>query len=306
MITGDGDAKYEFHSPNWSKVLTAGMIVLLLVLVVLGVAILLPSRGRMGLSSRGMCAANLRGIAQSMEVYAADNSDKFPIVPFSPYASSSNAVKGVSTGTTDGDAAMRQMYVDSSRQAGSVQACMWVLALGGQVSPKQFVCKSDPYASGAAPTTDNAGNYLNNFQEPTMLSYSMAYPWDADGKPGPWWTSTGDATLPLLADMNPRQGTGKPARNMTAGAAPKDPRTWNSANHEGDGQNVAYADAHAEFQRHPDVGQDNDNIYTMSGSSSFGPAQLGGIQAGAPNLTAKTRPFDIIMLPVRDETTGRM
>jgi prepilin-type processing-associated H-X9-DG protein len=108
--------------------------------------------------------------------------------------------------------------------------------------------------------------------------------------------------------MNPLQGTGTPTRDMTPAQAPADNRTWNSGNHEGDGQNVGFGDGHAEFCRRPDVGQDNDNIYTMSASPSKGPAQFGGIPAGktAPLLTADKAPYDIIMLPVRNETTGAM
>lgn len=186
---------------------------------------------------------------------------------------------------------------------------MWILVVTGQVSAKQFACGGDRFADHSkVQAADKAGNLYLNFQSPKQLSYSTAYPWNADGKPGAWWASTGDASLPLIADMAPRQGTGKPARNVVPSNNPLDPKTWNSANHEGDGQNVGFADGHAEFQRRPDVGQRDDNIYSMSASPSKGPAQFGGIPAGAaaPMLTADKAPFDIIMLPVRDETTGKM
>jgi hypothetical protein len=84
---------------------------------------------------------------------------------------------------------------------------------------------------------------------------------------------------------------------------------WNAVNHQSPstiaGQNVVFADSHAEFVRRPDVGQGNDNIYSMSGVPSTGPSQFGGIPAGrtAPMLADK-QPFDIVMVPVRNETTG--
>ena len=45
---------------------------------------------------------------------------------------------------------------------------------------------------------------------------------------------------------------------------PKHWRPFNSRNHNGDGQNVLFADGHAEFRRTPTIGIDYDNIYTIS------------------------------------------
>ncbi|HVT79629.1 MAG TPA: hypothetical protein VHM90_03140 [Phycisphaerae bacterium] len=272
--------------------------------------ILTPSLGcTRCLSPRSACAANLRGLAQSMNLYAADNADQYPIVPFAPYAGVSNAPSGKSSGTSDADKAMQKLFAPASPHAGDVQSSMWMLVLAGQVSPKQFVCPGDPFADKAAATaTDAAGNYFDGFPNSRQLSYSMAYPWNGDGKPGAWWKNATDASLPIVADMAPRQGTGRPARNVTPAALPRDPRTWNSANHEGDGQNVAFGDGHADFVRNADAGQAGDNIYSMSASPSKGPAQFGGIATGgaAPDLRAEQPPFDVVMLPVRDATTGGM
>ena len=243
-----------------------------------------------------------------MRVYAEDNNNTYPIVPFASYDTLPNAAKGTPV-AKDVDAVLRQYYAAPNPQAGSVQACLWVLVLTGQVAPLQFVCSEDRSADrNAVAVMDKGGNYFNNFQNPKQLSYSMAYPWNAEGRPGAWWTNTSDASLPIIADMTPLQGTGKPARNLTPAREPTDSKTWNSGNHQGDGQNVGFGDSHAEFCRRPDVGQQNDNIYTMSASPSTGPAQFGGIPAGktAPVLTADKAPYDIIMLPVRNETTGGM
>jgi prepilin-type processing-associated H-X9-DG protein len=291
--------------------LASVVIKIVAVIIFLGIVVivLLPSTGGMHvLSPRSVCAANVRGIMQSMLVYAADNNHALPIVPFGPYGKVPNAGK-VSGSSWNLDEAIRQLYAVPNPQAGSVQACLWILVLEGQVSPKQFICKSDRFADiGPAALLDQAGNFINNFQSHKQLSYSMAYQWNADGKPGAWWKDTQDARIPLMADMNPLQGTGMPARDMTPGRLPADNKTWNSGNHQGDGQNVGFADGHAEFAHSPNCGQKNDNIYTMSASPSQGPAQFGGIPAGktAPVLTADKAPYDIIMLPVRNETTGAM
>jgi hypothetical protein len=275
-------------------------------MLVLAILNLLPSRSRREIHHSN-CAANLRGITQSMNIYATENSDSYPILP---YASSPGLKPATaSSGSPNADEVLRRQFAPGGPRSGSIEGTLWILVLAGHVSPRQFVCNNDRFADrNSTHTTDSAGNYFDNFQSPKQLSYSMAYPWNSDGKPGDWWTSRTDASLPLVADMAPRQGTGKPARNLTPAAAPRDNKTWNSGNHGGDGQNIGFADGHAEFARRPDIGQQDDNIYSMSASPSKGPAQFGGIPAGAaaPMLTADKAPFDIIMLPVRDEATGKM
>jgi hypothetical protein len=184
---------------------------------------------------------------------------------------------------------------------------MWMLVLRNATSPKQFICKSDPTLTTVAQLQSGA-DYLDNFQYDFQLCYSAAYPWRADGTVGKWWANTTDSSLPLLADMAPAQGTGTPSRNLTAPVTPRNYKVSNSGNHEGDGQNVAFADAHTEFVRRPDIGQDNDKIWTTSGLPSLGPASSGGIPAlpVSPMLTRNAPPFDIVMYPTRNLTTGRL
>jgi len=104
--------------------------------------------------------------------------------------------------------------------------------------------------------------------------------------------------------MAPLNGTGKPVRNVAPGAMPVDPHIWNSANHMGDGQNVGFADGHDEFVRRPDMGQNNDNIFTVSGVK--GVSQFGGAQPGKSAIEIRTDapPFDVVMVPARDLNTG--
>jgi hypothetical protein len=153
---------------------------------------------------------------------------------------------------------------------------------------------------------DKAGRYHDNFQNGNQLSYSIAYPWMADGSAAPYWKATIDASIPLMSDVAPLQGTGTPPGLAADVIAKPLTRSANSANHEGDGQNVVFGDNHVEFTRLPTCGQSSDNIFTSSGSPSTGPLEFGGIPAGtaAPTLTATKAPYDIVMLPVRNSTTG--
>ena len=71
----------------------------------------------------------------------------------------------------------------------------------------------------------------------------------------------------------------------------------NSPNHEGDGQNILYADGHVEFQQHPFCGMDRDNIYTYgkSGETSGGDGIIG----------SPTNEKDSILLPTAKQTAAK-
>ena len=258
-----------------------------------------------GLSDRSYCAANLRGIMQSMVVYSNDNNDRYPVVAYAPYSSVLNSPTANAAEPTDA-AVLKSYYRAPFPQAGSVTACVWMLVLNEQCSPKQFICKSDPTATMAGLLQAPGENYYDNFQSDRQISYSAAYPWKVDGSVGKWWTNTTDSSLPILADMAPEQGTGSPRRDLTSATATGAAR--NSANHGGAGQEIAFADCHTEWCSRPDAGQGDDNIFTTSGRPSVGPAQFGGLPAGktSPELTVDRPPFDIIMYPIRNLDTGRM
>jgi len=281
---------------------TSGITILLCVLAIF----LLPTGGTSKtLAYRSSCAANLRGIMNSMIIYAAQNNEQFPIVTYAPYSPALNNPSATATYSSSTDA-INAYYRAPYPQAGSVTANTWILAIEG-MSPKLFICKSDPYVTGPAELINSAGRYYNNFQNDKQLSYSFAYPWKSDGTVGKWWTNTSDASLPLAADMAPEQNTGKPQRILNPTSRPADIKTWSSGNHDGDGQNVAFADVHVDYVKTPLVGQNNDNIWTTSSYTSTAPTAFGGLPAikASPNLTADSPPYDIIMYPIRNLDTGR-
>jgi hypothetical protein len=257
--------------------------------------------GSRELSNRSVCAANLRGIMQSLNVYANDNADAFPIVAYAPYSPALNNARAA-TGPTKPEEVLAAYYA-SPRQAGSPQAILWQLVLRGDIASKSLICKSDPFATGVAKVEDSSGACFDNFQDGRQLSYSVAYPWKADGAVGPWWRATNDATLPLMSDVAPQQGTGDPTVDVTS-LTPN----ANSRNHRFEkigGQNVVFADSHVEFAPLLDVGQNKDNIFTTSGIPSTGPASGGYAAAkSSPSLNADRPPYDILMLPIRNESTG--
>ena len=298
-------------------------------LLFLGALLLVPSlHSARSAGGRSYCAANIRGVLQSMIVYSAENSDMLPVMPAPPAARGYGLFTTVAA-TTSSDVTLANMYGTASPMSGDVTASLWILVLKQQCTPKQFICKSDPSASSVASPVTSGGEFLSNFTPPPgstdtrgAISYSIAYPWTATGRVGPWWKNLTDSSLPLMSDMAPMNGTGsRPVANVTTNAvASGGNKQWNSGNHNRDGQYVGYGDVHASFERSPTVGQNQDNIFTASRTGR--PDQVGtpmsvafrGVvvpaDAKVVDPTAVVLdyggPYDIVMVPARNLTTGEL
>ncbi|HVX85309.1 MAG TPA: prepilin-type N-terminal cleavage/methylation domain-containing protein [Phycisphaerae bacterium] len=315
-------------------------LLVVVAIIALLIAILLPSLSRAReLANRSACAANCRGVMQSMVVYANENNDLFPSVvqpagnQGTTYELANTDASGGNQLSADGttaDQALADYYqTGNPLWRKSIPACMWILVLRGQVAPKGFLCKSDPVIN--SPAQQQSGSYyFINFNTTsgsadTTYSYSLAYMWASDHNGnvsvGAWWKNTSDSSAPLISDMSPMQGTGvNPVADLVgtaSGGVPSEgPKAWNSNNHLRDGQNVGFADGHAEFERRPDIGPSNDNIFTtwpnMSGNYNQGtpittPGQLpaAGLQgAGGGGGGGMTSPYDYIMVPVGNLSDG--
>lgn len=281
---------------------------LMLFIVAGPIAVLMPSLGRAReLSNRSYCAANLRGIGQSMNIYAADNNDVFPVLQ--PAARGAYLTAGPGTpGSSDAEATIESMY--KSGPGGDVLQAQWLLVLRNQVGPKQYVCKTDVFATAPAVSTNTSGSFFTNFQGGNQISYSFAFPYTSKNEVGKWWTALTDSSLPIASDIAPKhgdnfRGTTVDATAMSHGTGKTNPS--NSPNHDFQGQNVAFSDVHVEWVRNPEVGQNSDNIWTISdptsSSATHGLARTLDGSGRVPTTTdATTAPFDIVMVPVRSNT----
>jgi prepilin-type N-terminal cleavage/methylation domain-containing protein len=317
-------------------------LLVVITIIVLLLAILVPTLGRAReLARRAACAANEAGIVKSCIVYANENEGAFPTagnifptpIPLN-YPSNAGAYVScpgsswptapVSTSSTP-DGAMTE--IPSKNFAfGNPMTCLWMLVLRNQISPKSLICPSDPFADhNTVSVGDGTGHYNLAPPKTSDLSYSITYPWDADQTAAPWWRARNDSGTVSLSDMAPCTNTGSPKRVVNPAVTPSDNRTWNSFNHAGDGQNIAFNDAHVEWHITPLVatGTMVDNIFSSWGISRQSINQtppmngLGGLApthkiawntgaAGTQTQTAppSSPPFDFIMVPVRDGTTG--
>jgi len=287
-------------------------LLVVVAIIALLLAVLVPALGRAKeLSNRSACAANLTGIVKSMNLYASENIEAFPAVaPPASVGTYSNNPAPTAPPIGNENVTLLSYYGPTPRQVGNPLACLWMLVLKESVSSRQFVCKSDPAAPWPADQIDSTGNYYDNFGLATgnpsiTLSYSFAYPWTGTygsaGMVGPWWRQSVDAGLPLAADMAPADNGGAlpfPRVLTTTKGGPGSPKIYNSNNHSGgEGQNVAFSDAHVEFATDPFVGQQRDNIWMI------------GTQVPAKGDTKdvcgnSAPPFDTIMVPIREPNSN--
>jgi len=253
-------------------------LLVVVAIIALLIAILLPSLGKAReLTNRSTCAANIRGIMQSMVVYSHENNDYYPIL---------------GTGTS----------AIAYNQPGGVMSNVFCLVGKGDVGGKQFLCKSDPGSTNvcqspvpvANATTTLASynpNYFqyNNANNDFCYSYSFATPF-YNNTVGPWWKNTMDSSCPINADMNPGQ-----AQNAVTSVTKK----GNSVNHQGDGQNVGFGDVHTEFTRTAFCGEANDMIYSQNdknpNNATMGASPSGTSVSNANGVTQGQ--FDTWLIP---------
>ena len=297
-------------------------------IIALLIAILLPSLAKAKeLANRAVCSANVRGIIQSMVIYAQSNESQFPSV--APPASASAYNNGVGTPTngasTSAPAVINSIYTNSYH-AGNPMACLWLLVLNGQMTPKSFICPSDPIATSPSAEFNSSQEYYSNFGMMGSAttgsttgqgeSYSIAYPWFGQQVGGWWNDNAASSDLPLVSDMAPADVTGSGNTNRittTPQSNTYGPYIYNSGNHGGDGQNVGFGDDHVTWETNPYVGEAGSNIFTYtttttstSGTTTSSQTGLSGTGAGAtaPTFATDVAPYDVCMTPVRNVATG--
>ncbi len=219
------------------------LLVVISIIAIL-VSILLPALAKAReLANRAVCMANIRGIIQSMTVYAQTNNGTFPTVPGggeynlryeNPPSTNYPTGNPAVIADTAAPFVVQAMYAKPGQYGWDrPTAAMWVLVLQGYTTPASFYCPSDTIAaepsiesavSGSPPRLYYSANFTSTQAFPYWgnaystqgagLSYSTAFPWPtvaypAGGPalataPGQWWSTTGaDSQVPLVSDMAP-------------------------------------------------------------------------------------------------------
>jgi prepilin-type N-terminal cleavage/methylation domain-containing protein/prepilin-type processing-associated H-X9-DG protein len=246
-------------------------------IIALLISILLPSLNRAReQANRVKCASNLRQIGQGIQMYANENKGNFPRTYFQPSSSA------VIAGTDGKDQA--NSFDPNGKAAGPVKdndvtSSFFLLLKTQDLTSEVFIC---PSSQGERDTFGGKSiQERSNFTElPLNLTYSYIAPFptssarDAGFKLN--YTLTSD--FAICADINPGKTGGTPSDDVTKvqpGSARKDMQNANTNNHNGDGENVLYADGHVEFQNSPFCGMlrtsaagganaFRDNVYTAT------------------------------------------
>ena len=287
---------------NRKKAFTLIELLVVVAIIALLISILLPSLSRAReLAKRAVCASNLRGLGQAMVIYANDNTEAYPAHAVNPtYAGTvpaTTSVRWVTTlssnmisNTINPTTGAFEAFANSSHPSRS----LFMMIIGGQSTPGQFICPSSGDQedtlrnfAGAAETAAQPGRNRFDFRGWDNLSYAYQLPYGKRARPN----TKLDVRMALSADKSAYtvagtlrtadRGTPDQWSQVTIPAAwgslaPQDVlrktnddwRPYNSQNHNGEGQQILYADSHADFQRKPIAGVNNDNIYTVAGPSA--------------------------------------
>lgn len=301
-------------------------------------AILIPSLSRARFQAKGdVCSANLRGLGQSLHIFANDNKQSFPHHYFKATAGtdSGHNTHGINWIGTMGSSESLKITEDTtptkSATAGHPSRSLFQLIIQGSSTPQQFICpnttdkedelrNSSPAAGAAgqsAPKPAQPGLTRFDFQGYDNLSYGYQMPFGPKAQPtasldvraaimadkGPYCESGGpglagtQTTRDQRSKLDPPQGwsTLKPDELL---AKPADQlRPYNSRSHNGEGQNVLFVDGHAQFCKHPFVGVNNDNIYTIQNSLTDRVGQMIGVMPGKGQTWGPLTDTDSFIVP---------
>jgi len=279
-------------------------------IIALLISILLPALNRAReQGNRVKCASNLRQIGLAIQMYANDNKGNFPRTYFSAGATPSITADNTGWNAT-------QPF--SSATPDNVGMSFFLVLKTQDLTAEVFNCPSSSaeratFSVGAAGGSTGAQAYSNfSDQKPlaAVLSYSyiVPFPTQVARNAGFKLNFTLSSDFAIAADMNPGNSGGtSPNVDKVTGVAPNAARTImanaNSNNHNGDGQNVLYADGHAEFQATPfsgmiitpsGGGSYRDNIYTSTGGRA---ANATTAESGEVLTTGPNDEKDTILLP---------
>ena len=281
-------------------------LLVVVAIIALLISILLPSLSRAReLAKRAVCASNLRGIGQGNHIYSNDNSESFPQHYFLATGTVNPPDTGIQYVGMLGSTA--NLSIKDPTQPGPngtppgsptrshPSRSMFMLIIGGQSTPGQFICPSSGdtednlrnNGTDANPQPESAaqpGRNRYDFKGYSKLSYGYQVPYGRRARP----TQKMDVRMVLNADKGPyfragaAFGTTTSEPDAPSGVLPPtgtgwtvaadilkknndDWRPYNSANHSGEGQEALFVDGHADWLKRPIGGVNNDNIYTYTG-----------------------------------------
>jgi len=307
----------KLTQPRSTKGFTLVELLVVIGIIALLISILLPALNRAReQGNRVKCASNLRQIGLAVQMYANDNKGNFPRTLYNPATASNGIVAGTE------NASIADPF--SAGTANCVTSSFFLVLKTQDLASEVFVCPSSS-AERAAFNFNGSNsmsgaqnvwnfNYTGNPADNISYSYIVPFPTTAAKNAGFKLNFTLSSDFAIGADINPGNSPGNGAQQDKVNAVQyntsrSEMQKANSNNHNGDGQNVLYADGHVEFQTTPFagmviVGNGNasfnptfrDNIYSPCGPTrqSLGQDYAGSLKSG-PNDAS-----DTFLLPTDD------
>ena len=261
-------------------------LLVVIAIIALLMGILMPALARVRqLAYRMVCGTNLSGIGKSMLVYATDNEEEYPRAGG---RGSSWRAFGFLPGGWDNPGTEADAFGSPPNNEATITSSFYLLVKYADVTPKSFVCKGDSgtkefklsiYPGTTAEELTDAWDFGD--QPALYCSYSYHLPYNNGGQPGFAVATRSSPSSPVCADRNPyldknaavyidgqMAGEDPPSWDLTDNKILDKDKTGNSAAHQRDGQNVLFNDSHVDFEKFPNVGVNNDNIWKYWPSQS--------------------------------------
>ncbi len=272
-------------------------LLVVIAIIALLMGILMPALSRVRqLAFRLTCGTNLAGIGKACLIYANDYEDEFPKAG----GRTNTWIRGLDNWALDPDTDnVHDRVYNVSGPSGevTVSSSLYLLVKYAEVTPKQFVCKGESEVSefeieewiedGQVPRsvtlTDlwDFGKYVDEAKNSTKYcSYAYHHPFGQYAL-----TVASDPGMAVAADRNPWLADPAGAIKRFEDFIPdigKDGGTadqamvGNSDAHQREGQNVLFLDTHVNFEKRAFCAINNDNIYTIAGTSSQDNARVVG------------------------------
>jgi prepilin-type processing-associated H-X9-DG protein len=245
-------------------------MVQLVVVIVLGLVLigfLLPTihqTNHGGCSNRVKCVANLKQIGNALLLYANENRGAFPRTHW---------VNGAPVRiTNDGFADVNPFVLTpEGNKINNIPQAMFLLIRAEWLTPSVFVCPSsfteaDDYGGQPVSTRSNftgTGTAGGEVTKNCSYSFINVYPTTTARKLGyKELVADFSSDVAVAADISPAAIDSPVWAAIKTGVPRATIMKGNSPNHDGIGQNVLFADGHADFMQTPLCGVNGDNIYT--------------------------------------------